>query len=363
MKALLRDAGIQLAVSAAAVLLALVAGAIFIAFLGKNPFAVYATLLEGSILHSDRTQWYGLGQVLYKATTLIFTGAAVALSFRTGLFNIGAEGQMYLGGFCAAVAGLYLFPVETTSAWVMPVCILAAFVGGAAGAVVPAILKATRGTHEVIVTMMMNFIIVAVVNWITGRIAEEETTHTWELPACARLSGFGPSFAGSAATTAFWYAIVAACAATWLLSRTRAGFEMRAVGFNAPAAEANGVRIRWTMCLALLLSGGLAGLGGINFVLGNKGYFDKGFTAGAGFLGIAVALLARNHPLAVVPAAFLFAVLSEGAVAVNTGAESVKVPRELFDILQAIIILFVVVMAILLQKGLAALQKRRAAGA
>ncbi len=356
MKRWLGDAGLQLAVSAASVAVALAAGAVFILALGKNPFTVYGILVSGSI--GDN---YGLGQVVYKATTLAFVGVAVALSFRAGLFNIGAEGQLYLGGFMAAWVGLQFDP-EKPYAGMWWVCCLAAFGGGAAAAAVPAVLKATRGTHEVIVTIMMNFIVIGAVHYFASSryddvIMEPGTTHTWELPQEAWLKSYKETFKGSTANSSFWIAVAVAVAATYLLWRTRTGFEMRASGLNAKAAEAGGVRMRWTMCLTLLVSGGIAGLGAINFVLGNKGYFEKEFSAGAGFLGIAVALLARSHPVAVIPAAFLFATLSEGAVAIGQSKE--QVPGEIIDILQAIVILFLLVGARLLDRAIAAWQKSR----
>jgi len=355
MRKRLQDAGLQLAVSAAAVLLALVAGAVFIVALGKNPFSVYALLVSGSL--GDN---YGFGQVVYKSTSLVFVGVAVAMSFRAGLFNIGAEGQIYLGAFAAAWVGLQ-WPEDTTFGGLWVVCCLAGFAGGAVAAAVPAVLKATRGTHEVIVTIMMNFIVIAGVHWMLNRIPnlkEPETVHTWELAKTAHLRSYGDVFKGSAANTSVWIALAAAAAAAYLLWRTRTGYEMRAAGLAPRAAEAGGVRMRWTMCLTLLLSGGLAGLGGVNFVLGNKHYFEQEFSAGVGFMGIAVALLGRSHPIAVVPAALLFATLSEGAVAIGR-----QVPNEIIDILQAIVILFLLVGARLLDRAVAAWQKARLAHA
>jgi simple sugar transport system permease protein len=330
--------------------LALGVGAIFIACLGKNPLAVYATLVEGTLLRP-----YDLGQVIYKTSTLIFTGLAVAVAFRAGLFNIGAEGQLYLGAFAAALAGLYVVPLGVPAPLAPWVCGLAACAGGVLAAAVPAVLRAWRGAHEVIVTIMMNFVIIHVVNFCMGYLAEPGTVHTARVPEAARLDRLD-LFPGSAANPAIFVAVTLAAVAAVLIARTRTGYEMRAVGYSASAAEAGGVRVRWTLAVALLVSGGIAGLGGINFVLGNptRPYFEQGFSAGAGFLGIAVALLGRNHPLAVVPAAFLFAVLSEGAVAVGVAPEVVRVPRETFEILQAIVILFVITGATLVERWLAA---------
>ena len=217
-----------------ALLIALVVGDILILSFGEAPGQVYRLLLDGT--------WgnpYGLGQVLFKATTLIFTGLAVSLGLRAGLFNIGAESQLAMGGFAAAMAGLALAQ-GTPAVIAIPICILAAAGGGAAVGVVPGVLKARFGAHEVIVTIMLNFIVLAFLNWIVAtRLAVPETLHTAEIQAgvVPRLSGTMEAFHGSAGNWTILVALAAAALVWWYLERTRGGYELRAVGLQPDAAE------------------------------------------------------------------------------------------------------------------------------
>jgi simple sugar transport system permease protein len=346
----LREAGLELAVAAAAVLLALSVGGVVILAHGHNPFAVYGVLFREAL-----GQPMGLGQVLFKTTTLVFTGIAASFAFRAGMFNIGGEGQLYAGGFLCGLVG-FLLPAGTPAVVAVPVLLAAGVAGGAAAAVLPAALKAWRGTHEVISTMMMNFIVLAVANWGLNRVKVESTVHMPSIAPGGRLpllSSIASAMRGSDGNVALFIAI-AACAAAWYLyARTRLGYELRAVGYSPKAAEYGGVSVPSAMILSLVASGALAGLGGINTVMGSQGYFEEGFAPGMGYLGIAVALLARNHPIGVIPAAFLFALLSEGGQVIQQ-----YVPKEIGDILQAVVIVFVVVGARLLQLALPKLRQR-----
>lgn len=345
MRRQLVDAALQIGVALFAVLLSLVAGSILIAARGHSPVEVYGVLFKEALGEPS-----GLAQVCFKATTLIFTGVAAAFAFRAGMFNIGGEGQLYLGAFAAAVVGLEL-PAGTPGAIAVPILIVVAFAGGALAAAIPAILKATRGTHEVINTMMMNFIVISVVNWLLFWARESpEVVRTKAVPDAWRLPGFVRGFDGNASL----FIGLAACAVVlYVLVRTRTGYELRAVGLSPRAAEYGGVVVPRAMMLSLLVSGGLAGLGGINYVLGSPGYFEQHFAPFQGYLGIAVALLARNHPLGIIPAAFLFAVMSEGSQSIQQ-----FVPKELGSILQAIIVVFVVVGARLLELWRTAWRKK-----
>ena len=311
----------------------LVAGDLLILAYGEAPGAVWATMLDGTWGNA-----YGIGQVLYKATTLACTGLAVALSLRAGLFNIGAEGQLAAGGFGAAVTGL-LLPAGTPAFVAIPLCTAAALVAGGAVGAVPGALRAKFGAHEVIVTIMVNFIVLALLNYvISAKLHVPETLHTPAIRAGAvsRLADLFPVFHGSAANWSLAIVGAAVVATAWYLFRTRAGFELRAVGLQPGAAEYGGVNVPRTWLRALALSGAVAGLGGVNFVLGYKGYYEDGFAGGAGFLGIAVALVGRNHPLGVVIAALFFATLSQGGLAINA-----MVPKQIVEVLQGIVILAV----------------------
>ena len=316
-----------------ALLLAAVVGDVLILSFGQSPGAVYRLLLEGTWGNA-----YGFGQVLYKATTLVFTGLAVGLGLRAGLFNIGAESQLAAGGFCAALVGL-LLPAGIPALLCLPIFILAAALGGGVVGAVPGVLKARFGAHEVIVTIMLNFIVLALLNYLTStRLHVPDTLHTAEIGSGAlpRVSDFVSSFQGSAANATILLAVLAMLALSWFLFRTRRGFELRAVGLQPHAAEYAGVNVGSVTWRALAISGAIAGVGGLNYVLGYKHYYEEGFATGAGFLGIAVALVGRSHPVGIGLAALLFATLSQGGLAVNA-----LVPKQMVDVLQAVVILAV----------------------
>ena len=318
-----------------ALLLAAVVGDALILSFGQAPGAVYKLLLDGTWGNA-----YGFGQVLYKATTLVFTGLAVGLGLRAGLFNIGAESQLAAGGFCAALVGL-LLPAGIPAILCLPLYLLAAAMGGGVVGAIPGVLKARFGAHEVIVTIMLNFIVLALLNYLTSaRVHVPDTLHTPEIRSggLPRLGDMFAPFHGSAANVTILLAIVAAITLGWYLFRTRGGFELRAVGLQSRAAEYAGVNVARVTWRALALSGAIAGMGGLNYVLGYKHYYEEGFATGAGFLGIAVALVGRNHPLGIVIAALLFATLSQGGLAVNA-----IVPKQMVDVLQAVVILAVAV--------------------
>ncbi len=318
---------------ALAPLLALAAGALFILGIGEDPLAIYGLMLRESL-----GTGYGLGQTLFKATPLVFTGLAVALGFRAGLFNIGVEGQLYLGGFAAAVVGYGLTGWPAVLA--LPIALLAAATAGGVWGAVPGLLKARFGAHEVINTIMLNFVAFALVSYLGRPLFETATVRTADVPPTTwleRLETFLPALHGSPANLSLALAVLLAAAVGVLLFRTRLGYELRAVGLNAPAAEYGGVSIGRVQAVALGLSGAVAGLGGCNFVLGYKHYFELGFSGGAGFLGIAVALLGRNHPAGVFVAALFFGALSYGGLVINQ-----RVPKELVEVLQALVILLAI---------------------
>lgn len=316
-----------------ALLIAAIVGDVLILTFGQSPGEVYRLLIEGT--------WgnpYGLGQVLYKATTLTFTGLAVALGLRAGLFNIGAEGQLAAGGFAAAMAGLAL-PPGMPAVLAVPVCLAAAAAGGGVVGAVPGALKARFGASEVIVTIMLNFVVLALLNWIVAaklHVGESLHTPTINAGALPRLADVASAFHGSAANATILLAIATAALVGWYLFRTRAGYDLRATGLQPDAAEYGGVRVGAIHFRALAMAGALAGLGGVNYVLGYKQYYEEGFAAGAGFLGIAVALVGRNHPAGVPVAALLFATISQGGLAVNA-----IVPKQMVEVLTAVVIIAV----------------------
>jgi ABC-type uncharacterized transport system permease subunit len=316
-------------------LVALVVGDLLILGVGQSPADVYRLLLEGT--------WgnpYGFAQVLYKATTLTFTGLAVALALRAGLFNIGAEAQLALGGFAASVAGLAL-PIHTPAFLAIVVCIVAAAAGGAVGGAVPGALNAWFGANEVITTILLNFVVLFFLNWVvTAHLHVAETVHTPALTngIVPRLSVLIPAFRGSAANATVLLAIAAAIVTGWFVFRTRYGYELRAVGLSPDAAEAAGIVLPRVRVATFALAGALAGMGGTNFVLGYKHYYEDGFTGGAGLIGIAVALAGRAHPIGIMLAALAFATLSQGGLAIHA-----LVPKQMADILQGVVILAIAI--------------------
>jgi len=316
-----------------AVALSLGVGAVFILAIGEDPLAIYALMLRESL-----GTGYGIGQTLFKATPLIFAGLAVALGFRAGLFNIGVEGQLYLGGLAAALTGVALAGLP--GVLLLPLALLAAAAAGLVWGAVPGLLKARFGAHEVINTIMLNFVAFALASFLGRFLFEPATVRTAAVGAGAEIARLGvlvPALRGSPVNFSLLLALLAAAATALLLFGTRLGYELRAVGLNAPAAEYGGVAIGRVTVAAMALSGALAGLGGVNFVLGYKHYFEMNFSAGAGFLGIAVALLGRNHPVGVIVAALFFGALSYGGLVINQ-----RVPKELVDVLQALVILLAI---------------------
>lgn len=329
----LESLGARLLPTAIALLAAMACASALVLLAGAAPLDAFRVLLDGT--------WgnpYGAGQVLFKATPLVFTGLAVAIPFHAGLFNVGAEGQAVLGAFAAGLAGAAL-PASTPWPIAIPLCLLAAFAAGALAGATAGALKALRGAHEVIVTIMLNFVIVAVLSDVGKRLYERETVHTRPIAAGAELlraTAWFPSLHGSALNGALPIALACALLVWWYLARSVSGFRLRAVGLGAEAAAAAGISVARERIRAMTIGGGLAGLVGANFVLGYKHYYEEGFSGGVGFMGIAVALLGRNHPAGIVLAALLFGTLSQGGLAINA-----LVPKDLVDVLQAVIILAV----------------------
>ncbi len=316
----------------AAVVLALVAGGVLIALVGQSPVEVYSLLVRQAL-----GTGYGFGQTLFKATPLVFAGLSVALAFRAGLFNVGAEGQMYLGGFAAALVGAY---APLPAPLLLPAALLAAALAGGAWGAVPGVLKARFGAHEVINTIMLNFIAFALVSWWGRSLFVPATVRTREIAPAAiipRLELLVPWLRNSPVNFSLVLGVLLALALGVVLFRTRRGYELRVLGLNPGAAEYAGVRTGMAQVQAFAGAGALAGLGGVSYVLGYKHFFEQDFTAGAGFMGIAVALIGRSQPLGVLVAALFFGALAYGGLVVNQ-----RVPSDLVNVLRALVILFAI---------------------
>jgi simple sugar transport system permease protein len=302
---------------------------------GEEPRSVIEHLVAGT--------WgmpYGVGQVLYKATPLLLTGAAVDVALRAGLFNVGAEGQLAIGGLAAAALGARLPP--GAPAWIaLPLVVGAAAMAGAAWSAPPALLRARFGAHEVISTIMMNRIADAMVGlWFARGLALPGTTRTADIVRAARLPSLEAlgvrAFRGSAGSVAIVLAIAVTFVIGAWLARTRVGREVVLVGLGPSACAAEGIPVARRLAAAFLISGAVAGLAATGPVLGYKGYYESGLGAGAGFTGIAVALLGHGRPLGLVAAALLLGTLEQGGLAVNA-----YVPMEGMTILEGVVILVV----------------------
>ncbi len=313
----------------------LLLAAVAVRALGASPAEFFRVLFEGTLGSP-----YGWSQVLFKATPLLFTGLAVAIAFRARLFNIGAEGQMVVGAFAMAWAGFAGQPLPSPIGVI--ICLLAGAMAGALWATVPGLIKARTGGSEVITTIMLNFIAVALVNYLlVHRYALPETVRTPEIPPGAALPRFSewlPWLRGSPLNAALLVGIGVAILLQSVLEGTPFGFSLKVLGEGRAQARYAGLPVGRLTVAAMTLSGAVAGLAGSSFVLGYKRYFEGDFSGGAGFTGIAVALLARNRPLAILPSAIFFGMLSYGGLVVNS-----IVPRELLDVLQAVILILFIV--------------------
>ena len=322
-------------------LLAFLLSGLVILAIGENPWEALKMMVAGALGST-----YGWGYTLYYATNFMFTGLAVAVAFHARLFNIGGEGQATLGGLGVALVCLS-FPWPHW-ALALPAAILGGALFGAAWAAIPAWLQATRGSHIVITTIMFNFIGAAVLNYMLVNVLRPEGAMD---PATARfpegthlptlhdiLALVGIPFSRAAPVNISFLLALLACLLVWLLIwRTRLGYEIRAYGHSENAARYAGISgVRITM-IAMLISGALAGLMAVNNVMGEAERLVLNSVEGAGFIGIAVALMGRSHPFGVALAAILFGFLYQGGAEL---ALFTSIPRELIVVIQALVILF-----------------------
>ncbi|ADZ72111.1 ABC transporter permease [Polymorphum gilvum] len=308
--------------------------------IGESPLEAVGILVWGSLGFGE-----GIGFTLFYATNFIFTGLAVAVAFHAGLFNIGGEGQAYIGGLGVAWACLALDRIVPW--WVtMPVAVLGAAAAGAAWAFVPAWLQARRGSHVVITTIMFNFIAASLMVYLLVNVmakpgSMQPETRTFEaggrLPMLNDLLPFA-SFGTAPVNLALVLALVAALAVWVLVWRTRLGYAIRTLGANPTAAVYAGISPARTIVVAMLISGGLAGMMAINEIMGSQHRLLIEFVSGYGFVGIAVALMGRAHPLGIVLAAILFGMLYQGGAELSF--EKPAITRDMIVVIQGLVILF-----------------------
>ncbi|KJF75420.1 MULTISPECIES: ABC transporter permease [Rhizobium/Agrobacterium group] len=310
--------------------------------IGENPLAALRLLIEGALGRGD-----AIGFTLFYTTSFIFTGLSVAVAFHAGLFNIGSEGQAYVGGLGAALVALAL---DRYVPWyvTMPFAVIGAAVFGAAWAFIPAWLQAKRGSHVVITTIMFNFIAAALMVYllvnvliVPGKMAPETRTFLpgGQLPKLDWLMAmFGLKLGPAPFNVSFLIALVM-CFLVWVLIwRTKLGYEMRTLGISPSAAVYAGIPYARTVIIAMLISGGLAGMMALNPVMGASARLQVEFVGGAGFVGIAVSLMGRSHPLGIIFSALLFGILYQGGA--DLSFEMPNITREMIVVIQGLVILF-----------------------
>jgi simple sugar transport system permease protein len=341
--------------------IALLLGSFLIVGYGENPIDVYRSIFDASLGTTD-----GIGYVLAIATPLIFSALAVSVCFKGGLFNIGVEGQYLVAMLTAAVAELNLDFLP--GPLLVPAVLLAAMLGGMIWAAIPAILKVKRGAHEVVTTIMLNWIAISLVGWaLNGPLHYNDAPagafvdlRTNVFPKQGLAGDLGSVFGVTPGAHLSWLlflAIAAAIVVWFLIRRTRLGYEARAVGSSPGSAKAGGVSIGSTQIRLFLISGALAGLIGMPMLLADRGYLPLNYVPFLGFLGIGVAFLGQNNPIGIIFAGILWGVLSRGEVALQISSE---VPREFIIILQGLLILTVVITYQIAKRRLAARQLQRA---
>jgi len=324
------------------ILLAFIVSGLVILAIGENPIEAAGYLVYGAFGYDE-----GVGYTLYYATNLIFTGLAVSVAFKGGLFNIGGEGQAYIGGLGV---GLVCLAFDQTMPFyiIAPLAIIGAAAFGAGWAYIPAYLQARRGSHIVITTIMFNFIasslmVYLIVNWLKedGRMAANSRTfeeNAWMPYIHEMLSPLGIDIGTSPLNFAFILALIF-CVLVWgLLWHTRWGYQLRTLGTSSTAAQYAGIDTAKVTIWAMMISGGLAGFVGINEIMGVNHSLLLNFTAGYGFAGIAVSLMGRNHPVGIIMAAILFGALYQGGS--ELAFEIPTITPEIVIVIQGLVILF-----------------------
>ncbi len=300
-----------------------------------QPLIAYRALLGGSLFG-----WDPIVATLVAATPLIFGGLAVALGFKAGLFNIGVQGQLTMGVLASVAVGVAL---AERPVWIAaPLAFVAGTLAGASWGFIAGWLKAVSGAHEVVTTIMLNYIAYSVLAAAVAgplRVPQAQAPVTYDVGNAAL-----PIVLGETGHIGIFIALVMVVVVWWMLYRTTLGFEIRTAGINPDAARYAGMRPRRLIILAMSMSGGLAGMSGANELLGVTHQTQSSFPSSVGFDSIAVALLARSNPIAVIPAAILFGAMRAGAGQMQIEA---RTPRELVDVLQAVILIVLVTLPVL----------------
>jgi len=312
-----------------AVALGFVAGGIMIAAAGYSPVVAYGVLLKGAFGDFD-----SIAETLAQATPLILTGLGVAVAFLEGCFNIGAEGQLFMGAFLAFLGG-YLIAMPAPIH--IPFVILMGIIGGAGWAILPAILKVKRGAHEVVTTIMMNWIGILLTSYLTLYHFLEPTASIPETPIINSSAVLPIIVPRTGLSASFLVALICVLVIYYMLKKMPLGYNIRAVGLNPSAAEYGGIAVSRVWVTGMLISGALCGLGGAGVTLGSYRRFVDRFSPGYGFDGIAVALIGRNNPIGALLAAIFIGALYSGSVYMRL---ITHMPKELVMAIEGIIIVF-----------------------
>ena len=324
------------------VLTAFLATGVVFLLIGVDPIEATKILIYGALGYDE-----GLGYTLYYATNFVFTGLAVAVAFHAGLFNIGGEGQAYVGGLGIALVALYINPA--LSAWiVIPLAISGGLLFGALWAIIPGYLQAYRGSHVVITTIMFNFLASALMVYMLVHVLREVgnmTPESTNFPDVVWLpfvhdvfAGFGYNIAKSPLNFSILVALFFSFLVWFFLWHTRWGFAIRATGKSNDAAIYGGINPKKIIVVTMCISGALAGLVGVNELIGVQHRLFLNFNYGYGFGGIAVALMGRNHPVGILIAAFLFGILYQGGAELDFELQNVS--RDIVVVMQGLVILF-----------------------
>ena len=313
-----------------------------VVFAGENPFKAAYLMVTGAFGSGE-----GIGFTLFYATNFIFAGLAISIAAYGALFNIGAEGQAYIGGIGVAAVCLAF---DSTLPWylIFPLAIIGSMVTGALWALIPAWLQAYRGSHIVITTIMFNYIANSLMLWLlinvfkpVGQMAAQSRTFSEnaQLPKLDwLLAVVGLDNRNSPLNITFLLALVAAYVFWVIVWRSRLGYEIRTFGQSAPAARYAGIKEKRITIITMLISGGLAGMLAINSIMGDQFRIQQDFVAGAGFVGIAVALMGRSHPVGIVLAAILFGMLYQGGAEIAFDMPNIS--RDMIVVIQGLVILF-----------------------
>ena len=330
------DTVMEIVYQVIAILFAFIVGAAVLYVTGYSPVDAYTAMARGAF-----GDIFGIGQTLMQATPIIFTSIAFLVSYKAGLFNIGAEGQFLMGAIASAVAGIYLEGLP----WIIhaPLALIAGMVAGGLWGLIPALLKTRFEAHEVITTMMLSYVAQFMTSYLVNYPfkAPGWVSQTVRLPASAELVRILPPTQLSAGI----YIAVALVAVVWFLfKRTILGYELRAIGLNPTAAENAGIRINRGVIISLVISGAIAGLGGAVEIMGVHKRFIDGFSPGYGWDGLAVALVGGLNPVGSMLASILFGALRSGGMIM---ARSTGVPLDINILLQGLVILFVAAPALI----------------